>query len=75
MAKRKLKTFLIDGEEFADIVHMQSASGPQRIDIMMNTLTSAQGRKLAIWLLAAADEVDCHNRKRRKPTPPEGESE
>jgi hypothetical protein len=62
-----LKPFRHDGEEFAEIVHMGHAKGPQAVDIKMDNFTPDEARKFALWLFRAADEVEKFNKK-RKPT-------
>jgi hypothetical protein len=54
---KETKPFLVDGEELASVVHLGSADGPLVIDIMMNTLTVFQARKLRSWLDEAIEEV------------------
>lgn len=65
-----MKGIKIDGEEFATICN-GGRHGPFIIDVMMNTLTPEQSRRLGKWLLRAADWVVEENRKQRtlSPTP------
>lgn len=61
-----MKPIKISGEEFASICHIGTPKGPLVIDVMMNTLTPAEARRLAAWLLKAADYVGQKNRRGRK---------
>ncbi len=58
--------FEMDREEFASICHQSSVDGPLVIDVMMNTLTLHQARRLSAWLVKAADAVAANNRKRKQ---------
>lgn len=64
---RNVKPFVLEGDEFAEIVHQGSAEGPQAIDIRMDAFTPGQARKFAAWLIKAADAVTEHNRRRKRP--------
>lgn len=66
MGKPDVKPFKLEGEEYAEIVHMGSAQGPQAIDINLDSMDSKTARKFSAWLLKAADEVDAYNRARKE---------
>lgn len=63
-----MKPFKLEGEELAEILHQGSPTGKLVIDIKFDSVTPAQARKLASWLIRAADHVVTYNRQlgRRK---------
>lgn len=63
-----MRPIKIDGEEFASVCHQGSATGPYIIDVMMNTLTPEEARRLGRWLLKAADWVTRENTPLKKGT-------
>lgn len=56
----------IQAEEFASVCHEGSPAGKLVIDVMMSTITPAEARRLAKWLLKAADHVVAENRPKAK---------
>lgn len=59
-----MKTFDLAGEEFAGIYRQGSPYGPEGIDVGGERLTPVQARRLAKWLLKAADAVVKSNKSR-----------
>lgn len=63
MGMAKVKAFIIDDEEVADLTHMHESGGEMRVAISCGVdLSPADARKLAKWLLRAADACTAHNR-------------
>ncbi len=67
------KAFIHDGLTFACIVHWGSPEGRQLIDINSEVFTPSKARKLSAWLLEAANQVEKHNRRRKRPPAGGGE--
>jgi hypothetical protein len=63
MKNKMPSPFKVDSEEFASVVYMSEVKpGNQVIDVKMETLTPEQARRLAAWLLKAADYVSSQKR-------------
>lgn len=60
-----MKSIKIEGEEWGSICN-GPPHGPFIIDLLMNTLTPQQARRLADWLLNAADWTANANKRKRK---------
>ena len=61
-----VKPFKVDGEEFAELCHQQTATGPLIVDVNMTSFTPGNARRFAAWLLRAADYAAKHNKARRR---------
>ena len=60
-----MKSFELDGEEFANVVYLGSIGGPKIIDIGMNTLSVATAKRFRKWLDAAIKEVEADQIERK----------
>jgi hypothetical protein len=63
------KAFRIDGEDFAEVCHMGSATGPLIVDIGMTTFDLGDAKRFRRWLDRAIAEVE-QDRKHRRPAAP-----